>query len=236
MDVLWLPCTSSLYEGGGIVVVTESELDAILLHHLAGDLVHCVASMTSNIRNLSRDVFDRLQEALCILVALDMDKAGAEGWPRWEATFPRAKRWPVPAGKDPGEAFSAGEDLRLWLQAGIPAGLRTAKPSGQPLDMPSQVEGREERPVPPPDVLQLDALWQEIPITYTRFQDESGNCVGFSWDYDYTWAAQHRDKVDAFLQLVDCSRDIWDWLSRNPENLITSKNFLNYNLEVPDVW
>lgn len=60
MDVLWLPCTTSLYEGGGIVVVTESELDAILLHHLAGDLVHCVASMTSNIRNLSRTVFDRL--------------------------------------------------------------------------------------------------------------------------------------------------------------------------------
>ncbi|WP_288230450.1 CHC2 zinc finger domain-containing protein [uncultured Desulfovibrio sp.] len=237
MDVLWLPCTTSLYEGGGIVVVTESELDAILLHYLAGNLVHCVASMTSNIRNLSRDVFERLQEALCILVALDMDKAGADGWPRWERTFPRAKRWPVPTGKDPGEAFAAGENLRLWLQAGIPAGLRMVTPSGQPLDMPSQVEGREEeRPVPPPDVRQLDAMWREIPITFTRFLDEGGNCVGTRWDYDCVWAAEHRDKVDAFLQLADRSRDVWEWLSRNPENLITAKNFLNYSLELPDEW
>ena len=60
--------------------------------------------MTSNIRNMSTAVYERLKNASCILVALDCDKAGAEGWPRWRATFPRAKRWPVPMGKDAGEA------------------------------------------------------------------------------------------------------------------------------------
>ena len=90
--------------------------------------------------------------------------------------------------------------------------------------------------MPPPDVRQLDAMWREIPITFTRFLDEGGNCVGTRWDYDCVWAAGHRDKVDAFLQLADRSRDVWEWLSRNPENLITAKNFLNYSLELPDEW
>lgn len=238
MDVLWLPCTTALHEGEGIVVVTESELDAILLHHLAGDVAHCVASMTSNIRNLSAAVFERLRNALCILVALDIDKAGADGWPRWEATFPRAKRWPVPTGKDPGEAFAAGEDLRLWLLAGIPAGLWTAMRSGLPPDEISQEGAHEEqrREDAPPDVAQLHAMWQGMPVTYTRFRDELGNCVGFSWDYDHAWAAKHRAELDAFLKLVDRSTDVWKWLSRNPENVITAGNFLNYNLEVPNVW
>lgn len=127
MDVLWLPCMNPRPEQA-VAVVVESELDAILLHILAGDLFHCMASMTSNIRRLPVDVYEQLQSCLCILVALDCDAAGADGWPRWQETFPRAKRWPVPAGagKDPGEAFSRGENLRLWLQAGIPAGIRKA--------------------------------------------------------------------------------------------------------------
>ena len=44
-----------------------------------------------------------------ILVALDFgdgDLAGAKGWPWWQGQFSQARRWPVPAGKDPGEAFA----------------------------------------------------------------------------------------------------------------------------------
>ena len=127
MDLLWLPCTAQ-YDTG-VVVVQETELDSYMLHAVAGDLTSCLASMTSNIRNMSTAVFERLKNASCILVALDCDKAGAEGWPRWRATFPRAKRWPVPMGKDAGEAFGAGLDLRLWVQAGIPEGLQLAMPA-----------------------------------------------------------------------------------------------------------
>lgn len=160
MDLLWLPCTAQ--HDTGVVVVQETELDSYMLHAVAGDLTSCLASMTSNIRNMSTAVFERLKNASCILVALDCDKAGAEGWPRWRATFPRARRWPVPMGKDAGEAFGAGLDLRLWVQAGMPEGLRLAMPAGQAPDMTSQegahenkadqVEPCVEQPAPPIEV------------------------------------------------------------------------------------
>jgi hypothetical protein len=49
-----------------------------------------------------------LAGALCILVALDHDEAGAKAWPWWETTYQQARLWPVPKGKDPGEAFAQG--------------------------------------------------------------------------------------------------------------------------------
>ena len=159
MDLLWLPCTAG--KDTGVVVVQETELDSYMLHALAGDLTSCLASMTSNIRNMSSAVFELLKNASCILVALDFDKAGAEGWQRWRATFPTAKRWPVPRGKDVGEAFAAGVDLRLWVLAGIPEGLRMAMLAGYAPDMTSQEGAREKHTVevrptvePPPPALE----------------------------------------------------------------------------------
>lgn len=224
MDVLWLPCTSPMHSGG-VVVVVESELDAVMLHALAGDMAHCVAAMTSNIRNLSVDIFDRLNEALCILVALDADKPGADGWPRWQETFPRAKRWPVPAGKDPGEAFALGEDLRLWLLAGIPKGLRMVMSESAEKKTHSEAAA-PVAPVPPPVVVEFAAMWQRFPVVYTRFQDAEGNCVGFSWDCDYEATAHCREEVHQFLRFKDQHDEIWEWLGLNPANVITAKNFL----------
>lgn len=229
MDVLWLDCTTVMHEGGGIVVVVESELDAIMLHALVGDMAHCVASMTSNLRKLSASVFDRLGDALCILVALDMDKAGADGWTRWQETFPRAKRWPVPAGKDPGEAFALGENLRLWLLAGIPAGLRLI------MQQSPSTEQTQTAPTPqseqtsvPFEVLQAYAMWQKIPLTHTRFEDEHGNCIGWSWDFDQIWEPQHRQEAHTILRYMDKTAAVWDWLSRNPSTTITAENFLSF--------
>lgn len=244
MDVLWLPCTAPR-PGQAVAVVVESELDAILLHILAGDLFHCMASMTSNIRRLPANVYEQLQSCLCILVALDCDAAGADGWPRWQETFPRAKRWPVPAGagKDPGEAFSRGENLRLWLQAGIPAGIRKAMRTGQPPEMASQEEGRDEKAgpvtyhgiklaenghlIPPPEVLQFYAMWREMPVVYTRFTDSEGNCIGFDWNCDNKWSARNPGKLYEFLLFRDAHDIIWEWISLNPCNKVTAQNFLN---------
>jgi hypothetical protein len=58
------------------------------------------------------------------MVALDVDQAGAQAWQWWKTTFPDCERWPVPKGKDPGEAFEAGVDIREWVVAGLPEGLR----------------------------------------------------------------------------------------------------------------
>ncbi|NMC49070.1 MAG: hypothetical protein GYA47_06555 [Desulfovibrio sp.] len=68
-----------------------------------------------------------LSRADSILVALDSDKAGALAWDNpdptqwtWRARYSRAVRWPVPVGKDPGEAFAQGLDVTAWVIAGLP--------------------------------------------------------------------------------------------------------------------
>ena len=38
----------------------------------------------------------------------------------WKRTYPNAKRWPVPIGKDPTEAAQEGLNLRAWVMAGLP--------------------------------------------------------------------------------------------------------------------
>ncbi len=124
-------------------VVVESELDALMLHHVAGDLVGAVSVMTANVRKIEAGVHAALRDALAILVALDAegkDGAGAKGCARWAASFTRAKRWPCPVAKDPGEAFAAGANLRAWIVAGLPPVLR---PGLLPPGLPTVAEGGE---------------------------------------------------------------------------------------------
>jgi len=104
-------------------VVVESELDALLLHQEAGDLCGTVAVGSASARPDAATT-TKLSQALCILNALDYDKAGAENRAWWQREFPQTARWPVPQGKDPDEAWQAGVDLREWILAGLPEGLR----------------------------------------------------------------------------------------------------------------
>lgn len=115
-------------------VVVESELDALMLHHQAGDLAGAVSVMTANVKKIESGVLDAISRALAILVALDFDGAGATGWTRWSASFPHAKRWPCPAGKDPGEAYALKANLRAWIMAGLPPVLQPGLlPPGKPV-------------------------------------------------------------------------------------------------------
>ncbi len=101
------------------VVVVEAELDALAVHHAAGDLAGSLAVLT-NVGRPDETAHQILSAALCILVALDFDKAGAAGWAWWRETYPQARRWPVPQGKDPGDAVKLGVSLRQWITAGLP--------------------------------------------------------------------------------------------------------------------
>jgi len=104
-------------------VVVESELDAILLDQEAGDLAGAVAVGSSSAKP-DEYAFNVLRSSLHILVALDFDAAGAKAWKWWRSNFPDCERWPVPKGKDPGEAYKAGVNLRAWIKAGLPTGLQ----------------------------------------------------------------------------------------------------------------
>jgi hypothetical protein len=141
------------------------------------------AAMTSTVKALPPGLFADLEKADCILVALDFDdpdkegkRAGAEGWPRWNDTFPRAKRWPVPAGKDPGEAFERGENLRLWLWAGLPEGLRFAMSAGQSTPGLSEEKGGAEEKEKSQEARgprRWSGRWADIPLRDVALPEDS---------------------------------------------------------------
>jgi len=136
----WLPGSGNdilcLNTSAKAHVIVESDLDGLLIDWAAGDLVGTIPLGSCSTRPKST-AFELLQKSLSILVALDFDTpkwneqkqrliapgADACGW--WARTFPDTwKRWPVPAGKDPGEAFKEGVDIRGWVMSGLPPALQ----------------------------------------------------------------------------------------------------------------
>jgi len=102
-----------------VLIVVESELDALLIHQEAGSQAGAIALGSSSTRpdSITTDI---LKRASLILVALDSDGAGAkESWQWWRENFPEARRWPPIGGKDPGEMRKAGVSVSAWIEAGI---------------------------------------------------------------------------------------------------------------------
>ena len=149
MTPMLLPCRGAVLPPDACALVVEAELDAMAVHHAAGDLTLCLATMTAKLRHLPQRILDALRRCAVILVAMDYgdeNGAGADGWRIWEETFPQARRWPTPQGKDPGDAFARGVDLRAWVAAGLPPALeRMAAAGTASRPAPAQEETPEEK-------------------------------------------------------------------------------------------
>ena len=117
-------CTAPLVREGRSGVsawqVVESELDALLLAQEAGHLVNVVAMGSASYRP-DAETWAKLQEASRVLISLDFDEAGNKAACRWWETHlqGKAKVWPVPAGKDPCDAWRAGWNLADWVGEGV---------------------------------------------------------------------------------------------------------------------
>ena len=103
-------------------VVTEAELDGLMVTRWAGDIVGTVGLGSVGIKPDSTAYYI-LKKALRILIALDHDTAGQTAWKWWKKHFENARLWPVPEGKDPGEAFEKDVDIKAWVMAGLPPAL-----------------------------------------------------------------------------------------------------------------
>lgn len=130
----WLPGSGNdtlcFNNGKRSSVIVESDLDALLLDHLAADIINVISLGTCSARPKGESA-DLLADSTIILVALDADQAGASQMKWWRENYPHSERWPVVGGKDPGEAYQAGVDLRDWILAGLPVSLhpRSADPA-----------------------------------------------------------------------------------------------------------
>jgi hypothetical protein len=121
-------------------VIIESELDAIAVS-VATDLAGAVA-LGSVAAKPDAEAFAILKGSLSILNALDYGDIGggakaaerAMAW--WKEQFSQCDRWPVPKGKDPGEAHQMGIDLMGWIKAGLPPALTIIEESYRPRPQP----------------------------------------------------------------------------------------------------
>ncbi len=126
-------------------VVVEAELDAMACVAAAMDAGLDVGAFAAG-TNMGRPdaaAHAVLRRALCILVALDFDqpdekgqRAGAKGMPFWARTYRTARRWPVPKGKDPGDAFREGWNLADWIRIGLPPVFAPAPVQEAPAPLP----------------------------------------------------------------------------------------------------
>jgi len=96
------------------LVVVESELDAMALHHAIGD-VACVVFVGGNNKNPDAIVDCMARNVENLLICHDNDDAGLLMLKKWKTLYYRAVSCPLPVGKDVGEAIGLGFDVREWF-------------------------------------------------------------------------------------------------------------------------
>jgi hypothetical protein len=214
-----------------LVVVVESELDAVLLMRFAADLALMIALGNSS-RKPDPAAVEKLRAADLILLALDYDAGGNNqvGW--WWAHFPRSKHWPVPkgAGKDPGDAFKAGVDLGAWVTAGCPTGWLTSpsllgvhpaaaavpeKPVASAAPSPMG-----ERVAAPAGVLQLQELLKNTPVV---IQNTAARTRIHAPRH---WSERNWDQSKQISQLVYFDVEVFAWIADHPDQKITAGNII----------
>lgn len=116
--------------------IVESDLDAILISQEAGDTVNAISLGTVSIRPDLRSMELIGRPGGTTLLALDSDSAGANEVFGWWMENLKAKRWPVPQGKDPGDTLKAGLSIKAWILAGLD---RSPKQSGEYRDQTDRI-------------------------------------------------------------------------------------------------
>ncbi len=137
-------------------VLQEAELDCIAVDGAVGDLVGTIGLGSTGVKPEIRSA-KSLESAMVILDGMDYDeprinqrtgkteRPGAEAGKWWRKQYPQYVRWPVPEGKDSGEAFAAGVDLRQWIMAGLPASCLEGTAAAEPVEVEIVVDEEKRR-------------------------------------------------------------------------------------------
>lgn len=196
-------------------VVVESELDAILIsrYPLAG-----VVALGSVSAKPDAGTYRILKDCLQVLVSLDFDKDGAKYKDWWNKTFPNCDRWPVPAGKDPSDAYTMGIDLEKWIKTGLPPAMTIEETENRkPESVNKEPEGEIKSPVAHilhPAIAELHDLLKKNPSiliinTPDRFTAlRNGKYIG-----------------GRISELVFRVPEVTEYIRNHPDETIDGKNF-----------
>jgi hypothetical protein len=190
-------------------VVVESELDGMLIAQEAGDLV-CVIAVGNTTVRPSALQYKFMKQASCILVSMDFDgKPGAVASHWWLKQFNQAIRWPVLKGKDPGEAFKEGINIREWILAGLPPAWT--------IGGYGQKNSKMEREDYVQEVEELYNLLLKYPVKII-----CNEYIDFKWP-----DCKKEDKVPAerLIELIFYNGDVTRFLKGHPDEVITKENY-----------
>ena len=97
---------------GRPTIAVEAELDGWCVWQAAGDFINVVAVGNNTTRpdETAHDILTRSSRVLC---SFDNDDGGRTEYAWWKDHL-NADWWGTPRGKDPGEAFVLGVDIRTW--------------------------------------------------------------------------------------------------------------------------
>jgi DNA primase len=98
------------------IIAVESELDAYALLPLVEEEAFVVA-VGSNIKNPDMVAHEIIKDSSRLLICPDKDAAGKTMYHKWKSIYPHARSIGVPEGKDIGEAFQKGCDMKAWAHS-----------------------------------------------------------------------------------------------------------------------
>jgi hypothetical protein len=172
-------------------VIVESDLDGLLIDRIAGDIVGCIPLTSCSVKPRT-SAHTLLKESLAILVALDFEprqneqtgryeNPGGQSAQWWLTNFDQAQRWPVPAGKDPGEAYEQGTDLREWILAGLPPAFHVVPKEPKPEIKPAEKKTQDAAEVDPDAVHGTSHSGHPYIISDRHSIRRQADCAAFSW-------------------------------------------------------
>ena len=200
-------------------VIVEAELDAILLDQECGDICGAMATGSSSAKPHALAAA-KLKDVSMILLALDYDAAGAKALAWWQEHFPQSMRWPVPEGKDPGDAYKKGVDIAAWIRSGLPPGWRF----GPSFEKQKKREGpQEKKPVPkkvPSAVKELVGLLRQHPVSICVTPNRT------HIRHTQKWARENWDVSKRISELVFMTEEVMDYVEAHPAEVINGRNIL----------
>jgi len=208
-----------------VFLIIESELDLIMIDQFVTYFRRRPGILSLGSSSIKPDVraLESLKKATIILNALDYDDAGSKSRKWWDDKFPQHERWPVPDGKDPGEAFQTGKDIKDWINAGLPkawtSGLSLlGQREGEAKKI--SVENKKTNVEAPAEIIELAELLKKHQVSIynspkqTRIR-ESQKFVRENWKTS-----------KRISELVYLTPDVLDYLGNHPETVITGDNII----------